>query len=91
MENKDKKAKTKHDLFLWFGVAVMVLSLILMTSYSVRVSSEDFVVFLGIILMPVSIGSVAAGILEGPRMRILAIFLVYIIFFGSVFMLPLFR
>jgi hypothetical protein len=76
------------NAFLWFGILTITLSFVLLSGYTFIISDTNFVVFLGVILMPISMASFAAGILEGSRMRVLTIFLVYMIFFGIIFLAP---
>ena len=76
------------NFFLWFGITTIVLSLVLLSSQSFRIINMGFVVFLGIMLMPISLASLAAGILEGSRIKISTIFLIYFLFFGIVFLVP---
>lgn len=78
------------NAFLWFGILTIVLSFIVLSSYSFKISNLGFVIFLGIILMPISMASIAAGILEGSRLKISAIFLIYLTFFGIIFLVPSF-
>ncbi len=78
------------NAFLWFGILTILLSFILLSGYSFKISDVNFVIFLGIILMPISMASFAAGILEGPKVKILMVFSIYLIFFGIILLAPSF-
>jgi len=78
----------ENKAFLWFGVLTMVFSFALLSGYTVQFSAESFVVFVGIMLMPVSMASFAAGLLEGSLQKVMLIFVIYVIFFGMIFLAP---
>lgn len=85
-----KQTKKDKNAFVWFGILTITLSFVLLSSHSFKISDVGFVVFLGIMLMPISMASLAAGIMEGSRGRVLAVFLIYFIFFGIIFLAPSF-
>ena len=80
----------KNEVFLWFGIATMFVSLIILSSYtiSINVASGEFLPFVGIMILPISMASFAAGILKGSRDKIFMIFFIYLIFFGMLFLTP---
>jgi tellurite resistance protein TehA-like permease len=82
--------KLKKDVFLWFGIATMFIALFILSSYtiSINISTAEMMPFIGIMILPISMASFAAGILEGSRDKIFMIFFIYLIFFGMVFLTP---
>ena len=79
----------ERKIFLGFGVLTLVLSIVLLLANSINVTVSGFGGFAGLILMPVSMASIAAGLLDGSRIKIIMIFLIYIVFFGTLLLMPL--
>jgi hypothetical protein len=77
------------DIFLGFGIAAMFASLILLSGFTIDLSGTGFLVFAGILMMPISMACFAAGTLEGSRDKILMVFFIYLLFFGMIFLTPL--
>jgi len=79
------------EIFLGFGIAAMFISLILLSgfTFTIDLSGNGFLVFAGIMIMPVSMACFAAGTLEGSRDKILMVFFIYLLFFGMLFLTPL--
>lgn len=86
----EKRTRMDKNAFLWFGILTILLSFVLLSGYSFKISDVNFIVFLGIMLMPISMASFAAGILEGSKVNILMVFLIYMIFFGIILLAPSF-
>jgi hypothetical protein len=78
------------EIFLGFGIAAMFVSLFFLTGYTIDISGTGFYVFAGVLMMPISLACFAAGTLEGSKDKKLMILFIYLIFFGMMFMMPLF-
>ena len=78
------------EVYVWFSILTIVCSFILLSSHAFQIYNLSFGVFLGIVLMPVSMASMAAGLLEGPRRKVLTMFLMYVLFFGILLLAPSF-